>query len=137
MKANDLMIGDWVEWKHATEEKYHGIYKIATIEEGWVDFYDEEGYCCSQPYDEIHPIPITKEFIEKNGYRFNDEVENGGDWEYYGIYKSCIYRTSSGWYLWILVGEMDGGNQISLNINYVHEMQHALRLCGVEKEINL
>ena len=53
----------------------------------------------------VEPIPITKELLEKNGFEFYD----GG------------YRYED---LWI-----DGRN------TYVHELQHYLKLCGIDKEI--
>lgn len=126
MKAKDLMIGDWVEWKHATEEKYHGIYKIATIEEGWVDFYDEEGYCCSQPYDEIHPIPLTEDVRDivrchpKMAIFWDDKKteETGENW-----YELRICK--------------DGDTALTMEIRYVHELQHALRLLDIDIDIEL
>lgn len=33
--------------------------------------------------------------------------------------------------------ELDRAKKAQCNCRYVHELQHALRLCGIEKEIEL
>ena len=125
MKANELMIGDWVVWQHAIENKYHGIYQVAVIEEGWIDFYGEEGHCCSQPFNEIHPIPLTADILNKN---FPDTR--------YNVFW-CWDDRKEGNELWFEIRIEGEDMEFRMDMRYVHELQHALRLCGIEKEIEL
>ena len=86
--------------------------------------------------EDLQPIPITPEILEKNGFARKDKyrfvntdilstVEKYGYkyYDYHNIYKKGkTYRP-------IRVG-VD-------NIKYVHELQHAMRLVGIEKEIEI
>ena len=71
---------------------------------------------------EIVPIPITSEILEKNGWVF-DEI--GGDY-----YNRDIHFRIYGENLPYMV--FDG-----VEISYVHELQHALKLRKTEKKIIL
>lgn len=70
-------------------------------------------------YKHISPIPITPEILEKNGWAL---------WEIEGEYKGVIsiYGREAPF------GVFDG-----IEINFVHQLQHALRLCGIDKTIEL
>ena len=126
MEANNLMIGDYVSVKpsgmpinvaavHHKKVAYHAVVnKLAWVRESLLE-----------------PIPITPEILEKNGW-----VKNLYSFESYDNEElECLS-------LW--VGE-DGKNkwwwhvgvELVTPINYVHQLQHALRLCGIEKEIIL
>lgn len=111
MKANELMIGDWV---YAFGCKNVQVKEI--LEDGIHDFTT---YSLS-PFDEIEPILLTPEILERNGWRY-DEL-NG---EFYGAVTILGNKAP----FLVLNG--------SVQVNYVHELQHALRICGIEKEIVL
>lgn len=121
MKANELMIGDWVTFKDCQHENPMPIKIIA------IGFQaDGENDCLVQINgdkacdiieidDEIVGIPLTAEILEKN---FPDpEIV-------------CWYPDNNTYRIII-------GDNVALNIKYVHELQHALRLCGINKEIEL
>lgn len=134
MKANELMIGDWVDVY--CEDRYeNGFYKpgqIYGIHDNEVCFgtgLDFPWFPLDEP-DTIEPIPLTKEILHKNG--FCGEVGlwiNVGDervLEYYD-HRLSLYCTEE-------------GNQELLfrcQCFYVHEFQHILKLYGIEKEIVL
>ena len=76
-------------------------------------------------YEHIKPIPITPEILEKNGF---------GEYEYNEVYGDEI-EVEVSLYEWpIDEGSCPG---FSTHLHYVHELQHALRLCGIEKEVVL
>ena len=129
MKANELMIGDWVR------NDLNEVQQVVELREGRImlaynDMYD---------YDEIDPIPITPEILEKNGF----EKQGFDGWEYniYGQANgdylcSVLWRTDYGIpHLMIESHSSKHGSFRSFEIRYVHELQHALRLCGIEKII--
>ena len=121
MKANELMIGDWLYFKSvprqvdAIDGKRIGILHI------WENIKETE------------PLPLTPEILEKNGFKRDMFY---GEWEYnlYPFPFSVVQRKNNSWYL----GREEVGiahNREIIDISYVHELQHALRLCGIEKEL--
>lgn len=70
--------------------------------------------------EDITPIPLTPEILEKNGW--NEETHC-----FYNEDTMCELdlRMDNGGYVWI------NGGVVVCSIYYVHELQHALRLCGL------
>lgn len=117
MHYKDLMIGDWVEYRtyNNTTHKCH----ITLIDKG--ASYE----CCS-------PIPLTEEILKINGFKDYGEIKEyqfEEDGEKYKFYLKAMYNKDNVRDAW---GTNIGGALPSL-ITYVHELQHALRLCGLEK----
>lgn len=125
------MIGDLV-YIHEPECKGHRIDSI--------DELDGQVGADGEVYDEcdIRPIPLTEEILVKNGFqKLNDktfllknqiEIEVGPKFsEVYARYEvyDRDYNSYNDCYIEIAI------------IHYVHELQHLLRLIGVEKEIVL
>lgn len=115
MKANELMVGDWVYTKDYPMIKSPQRIRPEHFVRSLVDF---------------EPILLTKEILEKNGFHKEwDEdimlmvcdtiiVEIGDNYKLYKDGKMYLRRVLSPLY-------------------YVHQLQHALRLCGISKEIEL
>lgn len=126
MKAEDLMIGDWVlHDREPYQIRQLGVYGVDR------DGEDYPAVCIGKPKGvgliverkEIEPIPLTPEILEKNGFVNYDE----GD---------LRYRLSCGDIIGIdILG--DFAYLEDADLKYVHELQHALRLCGIEKTIVL
>ena len=76
-------------------------------------------------WDEVQPIPLTPEILEKNGFSDNYAYDNLS-------YATDFVGDIIGVHI---VGK--GGVMDEMYFKYVHELQHALRLCGIEKEIIL
>ncbi len=126
MKATDLMIGDWVYDTMRQENK-----KVTRM-----DF--ERNPMNGVYYAEtLLPIPITSDILEKNGFEkcHNDEapVEE--------CYFFRLFNKQCGWLDIDAYGlEEEFGAEFTycdININYVHQLQHLLRLAGIPKEIVL
>ncbi len=128
------MIGDWVTAKKWLENPF----RITRILDSSIYFY---GVTVSDstvgPFfeDELVPIPLTPEILEKNGFGY---FSIGGAEKWYindDYYDLCICEWSDS--IWVL-----GYDSTEMNIprtqvifSYIHELQHALRLCGINKEI--
>ena len=76
---------------------------------------------------EWQPIPLTVEILEKNG--FEDTIGDA-----FWISTSCNLLWKDG-KLQNFCREED--DEVCIPCEYVHELQHALRLCKVDKEIVL
>lgn len=129
MKANELMIGDWVLYNPNVfiEDEYElpkDCYptKIGCGED--IDLAIEDCYS---------PIPLTPEILEKNGFVENKYGEMILDEE---LGTSEIYLvlepTYDEEYYWWKVN-----NELIAKIKSIHELQHVLRLCNLDKEIEL
>ena len=115
MKANELMIGDWVIGCSGEP------FKIGIIDPDFLY------------WNEVQPIPLTPEILEKNGFEYK-EKELG----LYGVTTAPHYVRDDVPFEVFCDGEPFAiWFKEPVNIKFVHELQHALRLCGIEKEIEL
>lgn len=136
MKANELMIGDWVlHDREPYQIRQLGIYGVDR------DGEDYPAVCVGKPKgvgliverNEIEPIPLTQEILEKNGFVLKEE-EKGA----YGVDIVPYYTRRDVPFEVFCDGEPFAiWFKDPVNIGYVHELQHAFRLCGIEKEIIL
>ena len=117
MKANELMIGDWVLYGDVKCKILCFIHDKCEVK------LRRTGITLNPaPLKEFNPIPLTSEILEKNGWRYNDLPFVQG-WEQYGIT--------------IIDNRITFGQNVSVKVEFVHQLQHALRLCGIDKEITL
>ena len=122
MKATELQIGDWVFTQSGAE-------KVVEIREDVVHT-DEWAY----NYDAIKPIPLTPEVLEKNGFIKEKNDNNMYRWNW-SITSDCVsYDKGTGI---VRIFHVLGGLAFVEPLEYVHELQHALRLCRIEKEVEL
>jgi hypothetical protein len=145
MKAEDLMIGDWVclaDGNLPLEERYFKI-KYLAISAGvsWVNQGTNapiglgDGESLIPVFrDEIYPIPLTLEILEKNDILYEKQsyyyvIEDNKDLEctYY------IQQVQDDWAIGVDTGAYECS--VFARIKYVHQLQHALKLCGIDKEI--
>lgn len=134
MKASELMPGGIVLYEyegHKTPAKVFEIYRDSVLVE------DISGEYEPIEIDEakIYPIEITPEILKKNGFRHGDGFEK----RWYDLKiedkKVSLYQSNTFYTL-----KIDEGIWTKLNniyIRFVHELQHALRLCGIDKSIEL
>lgn len=119
MNVNKLMINDWVYHKDKPIKITKGIYdgKVYTNDSCILDF-------------KLSPIPLTPEILELNGFKDFGEIKEyyfEEDGEKYSFYLKAMYIKDKVHCAW---GTNIGGVLPSI-IMYVHELQHALRLCGL------
>ena len=135
MKANELMVGDYIML-------YKDIYIIEEISsKGWAHIIHNDGSNCRVPLStdyilgELTPVPLTAEILEKNGFIKHTDYcwlisENNGRRliEYRTDYLDGLLRISYA---------EEPFSKLMIKVKYVHELQHALRLCNINKEIIL
>ena len=129
MKAEELMQFDWVCLEDDPTPR-----QVDFIKTGEVGLYWNK--IVTPPY--IKPILLTPKILEKNGWTYNDEDEKfapqtwvGGGLMLQGADDCgyCIVVTSD----W----DDEDTNSTPFVILYVHELQHALKLRRIKKEIIL
>lgn len=131
MKEKDLMIGDWVLDGNA----YAQVTSITC--DGNIETTHNE----HSNIELVNPIPLTPEILEKNGFTKSTPPP--------GIHARCykLDNKKDRYNLTIadynkykrLLLDVDSEDSECFNIkcDYVHELQHALRLCRINKEIEL
>lgn len=112
MKINELMIGDWVN-DSENERSFHADKCLFEYCDDW---------------DRIHPIPLTKEILKANGFR--ESIEEDAYYfpeRYEDLNKRGFALETEGDGRWMITD-----HQLMV-FRYVHELQHTLRLCGLNE----
>lgn len=134
LNSHSLMLGDWVCTEHDSTPR-----QIDWIRGGEIGLFWNK--VVTPPY--LKPIPLTREILERNGFKFYEQdftsspiykfgnfdyIECDEYHKYFDIGCKVTYKhfTTECTYIHSL-----------MRIYHVHELQHALRLCGIDKEIEL
>lgn len=141
MIISEVSIGDWVKLNYdisyKTGESLYTNVRITSINEDGtinVSMHDGDGW----DSDLIYPIPITKELLEKNGFKRENLITSYNHYigidnrvslndDFYSINSINMWNVhiDSEYYCTIA----------NCELTYVHELQHLLRLCKIDKEI--
>lgn len=152
MEAKDLMIGDWVCYCEPNNY-YTKVKEIRCTSDG-EEYYirchrdSKDTFLEQLKYEDfsvdiLHPILLIPEILEKNDFKkfpFS-HIEGQHQWTWWKNIATSVTLwcrelnddTKDGMVLKIEAPY----TQLCIKLNYVHELQHVLRLCGIEKEIEL
>lgn len=127
LSAKELMLGDWVYYDPNVfiEDEYETTKEVQTtqiLNGEDIDIAIDECY---------YPVSLTDDILEKNGFNHVHE-ENADIWYINNKFVLIEKEIYNGLYE---IGINICGSYIP--INFVHELQHALKLCKIEKEIKL
>ena len=129
MKAEELMIGDWL------------FYKVEQITKKKVGYHAEpcENRIHYLILSECDPIPLTPEILEKNGFKMVLDINKLPTYRIKWTRNPNLYFTIftgvDGYWNPVGFGVTIGG--VNGEVDYVHQLQHALRICRINKEIVL
>ena len=133
MEAKELMIGDWCAYGVNCKGRVTALTEhLITLS---VDGNEINGLYMLMP-DMVRPIPLTEEILVKNGFvgvELTDSYELNTDY-----YEIEVWNYSDG--LWVVNVhwiEFSSTPESKATVSYVHQLQHLLRLCGIEKEISI
>lgn len=131
MKAKELTLDDLVYGLYPNGKRYPHPFRIAAV-----DIYPTNksprivtvgGYGFQEEH--LAPIPLTDDILKANGFEYFHKNFAALDRESPFQLEMVEWPNEEGIGLWML-GDL-------IKIRYVHELQHVLRLCGIEKEIEL
>ena len=111
-------------------------------------YLDQDGRGITEKFENIEPIPLTSEILEKNEFKKNVYYYSPHSYETYLLPKQEIYI---GYHIikwfkeddWTIIHNIHDDSDYGfdydevITIQYVHELQHILKLCKIEKEIIL
>lgn len=118
LTSRDLMVGDWLMFNDKPCQ-VKGLHNDDTV--------TLTGYRSMYYLIDAEPIPLTPEILEKNGLAKDPYGCHFEEDEYMELEISA---KEEGIYWTINYNEY-----AILKLKYVHQLQHALRLCGINKEI--
>lgn len=128
MKATDLMVGDLFK-----AVDYNSPFRITAIYDDVVqtqaDYQSEiDGNWYSEAeIKDLVPIELTEDILVKNGF---DKDERSRYYHEY-ILELELWDFDISW------TNAGGFKYEDIRLAYVHQLQHLMRLCGIEKEIEL
>lgn len=131
MKAKELTLDDLVYGLYPNGQRYPHPFRISAV-----DIYPTNqtprivtagGYGFQEEH--LAPIPLTDEILKANGFEYFHKNFAALDRKSPFQLEMVEWPNEEGIGLWMLGGV--------IKIRYVHELQHALRLCEIEKEIIL
>ena len=145
MKENEIMIGDWVRVLHKDRGGEETV-KAFRVDELIRNFNLEMGVWSDLGYmgyaEQMEPIPLTAEILEKNGFK-NVSVITVGTAKMRWVSEDTRTEIT----IWMddtmpmeIVKNVYYEDEVSYTLQFpgcVHDLQHALRLCGIEKEITI
>lgn len=137
MDIKKLQIGDYVYNTH-----HKKIIKL-TAYDFFTHGHNEHGAQYLTTYSQLtfgrdlEPIPLTEEFFEKNGFVLNNMF-----FPLYKKYDSEDKRiiitdeaNSGDGYWYVHIDNEDFDTIGACDVNYVHQFQQLLRLCGYEMDV--
>jgi len=139
MKANELMCGDWVEYN----ANYQQVLEISDYD------IDDNLYLNNNEIvhqSEIIPIPLTKEILKNNGFELY-----GNEWQYHSVddkehvliefsednkvnisvYNELMPKDNKG------RADLVSFHRGWCSVFYVHQLQHVMNDCEINKKIKL
>lgn len=122
--ADDLMVDDWVSLKETGDDYPASNYQISFKNLMRLDYGSLEA----------EAIPLTDEILEKNGFhKANDwggtfKIKDGLELVFAGMYSMHSYEFYG-------YEGLNHGSCTGIYIDYVHELQHVLKQCEIEKKI--
>lgn len=133
MEARNFMIGDYAFVKPSGM-----LIKIAAVHHKKVAYHAVINKLTWVRESLLEPIPLTSEILEKNGWVYNNEVEKffPQTWVCGGL---MLQSLDDDGYRIVVTSDYDDEdtNDTPFIILYVHELQMALRLRRIKKEIIL
>ena len=116
------MVGDWFRFRYTIDGKeiVH-TFRISRIEDELGEYYVwGEGFGRMCYPKRLEPIPLTPEIFKSIGFKDYDSEPFCDGFDIYWLNRD-------GYSI----------NTQDLHLHFVHELQHALRLCGIDKTIVL
>lgn len=151
MISQELMLGDWVMLNPDLKGYYPFAGKPCMViglhdDDGAIKIeYDNGKYFWTDAENDVIPIPLTPEILEKNGFEYKEPIlttfSEEKVWQIEDSNKQILIeieeQTDDNLVDFYVGRFICGCNNCELFIKYIHELQHALKLCGIDKTIEL
>lgn len=140
ISVSDLSVGDYVrvrmcKWDYDDPDTLDA--KVLSIEGNSVGVgYDNSGILMSAFVDDLQPIPITVEVLEKNGWSEFSDYHNSWKLDIASDKRVWMFNNSHDWTFQVMSWGLGHNHSVAkAYIKDIHELQRALRLAKTGKEI--
>lgn len=128
MKAEELMIGDLL--LHQDGERFI-LVSVEKFDLDAVRVKRKDGHVCNVAIDFLQPVPVIPMFLEKIGFKKKSDT-----WIFELEYQDYIlvqFDVDNITVQQIEISVVDEAYIRAKNIKYIHQLQHALHLCKIDK----
>lgn len=132
--SEQLMRGDWLYYRG----RFNAFpFRVEQITKKKAGYHAKPGESRMHyiKLAEVQPIPLTDEILQRNGWEYNGEDEKffPETWVGGGL---MLQKTDDG-YMIVVTSDYDDEdtNHTPFVLKYLHELQHALKLRGIDREI--
>lgn len=137
INSNELMRGNWLYYRGRFNAFPFQVEQVTRTKVGYHAEPGENRMQYLRLNEEVKPIPLDTRQLEKNGWEFNgdDAKFAPGTWTGGGL---MLEQEPDGDGFRIVVTsdyDDEDTNSTPFVLHYLHELQNALRLRGIEKEI--
>ena len=137
MRTEDLQRKDWLYYKGRFNAFPFQVEQITRKKIGYYAEPNENKMYYLHP-SEVYPIPLTKEWMARN-FPLNEEYQLK-----FGSEDTFYYQIDANGKKWNLVWTIKKDEEYLfieddplIKMRNIHELQHVLKLCGINKEITL
>ena len=131
INIKELSIGNWIRNTNGNIGKVIGITEQGEV----IVRYSENSTCYSEPRV-LESVEITPEILEKNGWEVRVSDIKPKKWiAFFWENASITHDFVDEDKMFAIIYSDEG--EMRLEIRYVHQLQNALTLCGIDKEIEL
>lgn len=137
MEANDLMIGDYV----LSDNKIHKVTRLSLQRAAMQNVCD--GAVTVARYDRLYPVPLTSEILRQNCFEVVTDLScmlmyfsRVSDNTVVQIEDNRIAACPL-WHVHVVIKDRAMVCDIRKDIDYIHELQHMLKLAKIPYEILL
>lgn len=136
----DIMVGDWVQYGENPTVKTR-VLAISSVDNGkhWHIIAEPETANSMRivAMHAVEPIPLAADILERNGWSYNNEDAKYAAETWVG--NGLMLQENGVGYRIVVVSDYDDEdtNDTQFVITYIHQLQHALRLAGIDKEITV
>lgn len=133
MKATELMAGDWFMFDTEHYEPYERVREYSQVEHfnygvvygnsGCIAYCEDYQSYNERKYEKVMPIPLTEAILKANGFEYREFTSHESMHYNHSV---TIYLNKDGEIFMLIGGEQRW-------MRYVHQLQHALRLCGLNE----
>lgn len=127
MKATELMISDWVE-------TCQGDRQITTIGK-YIATFGTDPEIDADNFSHLQPINLDAYILGRNGFKHYQDQENPEVEAYQMDVDDFEIDIIPSFHYYYFTASIQRGpdKHVSIPVHFVHELQHALRLMGLEE----
>lgn len=141
IRIEDVSIGDWfqarmVKWDYEDLDITPSM-KVVKIEKDCVRLgFSLDDLEFEVFVEDLQPIPITAEVLEKNGWSEFSDYHNSWKLDIASDIRVWMFKNSHDWTFQVMSWGLGHNHSVAkAYIKDIHELQHALRLIKTDKHI--